>query len=277
MNARALLKQAEQTLSAAGIPDAKWDAEQLLSHVTGKAPMLLRLENAELPAETERAFLSLLARREGREPLQYITGEQWFMGLPFSVTESVLIPRFDTEAMCEEAVKRLPGHARVLDLCTGSGAIAVSVKKARPDVEMHACDLSSSALAVARENARKNGCEICFYEGDLFAPLGNSDEKRFDAILSNPPYIPAGEIASLQAEVLREPRMALDGGRDGLDFYRRIAEEAPRYLKQSGLLILEVGDGQEKDVSALLQKDFEDIFFLEDLSGRVRSVWARLC
>ncbi|MBO2515682.1 MAG: peptide chain release factor N(5)-glutamine methyltransferase [Clostridiales bacterium] len=273
MKARPLLKNAEERLLAAGVPDAKWDAEQLLSFVTGREPMMLRLKDDEVPPDMERAFLALLERRDRREPLQYITGEQWFMGLPFAVTESVLIPRYDTEAMCEEAIGRIPENARVLDLCTGSGAIAVAVKKARPDIEMYASDLSAEALSVAKENAAKNGCDISFFEGDLFAPFKGI---RFDIILSNPPYIPAGELAGLQREVQLEPRMALDGGGDGLCFYRRIAAEAPSHLKPEGLLILETGDGQEKDVSALLRKDFDQIECRRDLSGRIRSVWARL-
>lgn len=195
------------------------------------------------------------------------------MGLPFYVDERVLIPRFDTESMCEDAVRNLPQGAAVLDLCTGSGAIAVAIKKLRKDVSMHAADLSADALVVARMNARQNGADVTFYEGDLFAPLQG---RQFDAILSNPPYIPLGEKATLQAEVLREPALALFAGEDGMALYQRLIAQVPAHLKAGGLVYLEIGDGEEACVRHLLEAHFTQITSGCDLSGRIRYLRAVL-
>ena len=273
MKARQLLREAEKLLRAAGTEDPGWDARQLLSEVMNTAPLLLSVQDREVEPREEAAFRTLLTRRAGREPLQYILGVQYFMDLPFRVTPDVLIPRFDTEAMCEDAVKRLPPRARVLDLCTGSGALAVAVARLRPDTEVTASDLSEAALRVARQNALENGARVTFTQGDLFAPLAG---QRFDALLSNPPYIPDGELPSLPEEVKREPKMALGGGTDGLDFYRRIISRAPEQLAPGGLIWLETGDGEAPAVLELLRGAFTEFFTGQDLSGRDRWVRARL-
>lgn len=274
MDIRSLLRSAIQRLEAASVPDAKTDAEYLLASVLRMDRLQMKADSFRevSPADEER-FAALIRRREKREPLQYILGDQYFMSLPFRVRPGVLIPRFDTETLCEQVIRQAPTGARVLDLCTGSGALAVAVKKHRPDTEVTASDLSPDALSIARENALLNQVDITFLQGDLFAAVGDS---RFDCILSNPPYIPDGEKESLQKEVLFEPEMALFGGEDGLDFYRRIIREAPAHLYPRGTLFLEIGDTQTEAVSALLEKDFTFITVYHDLNPLPRAVKAVL-
>ena len=271
MRAKELLKEAEKALLLTGSENARQEAGRLLSEVTGADPLLLRVEDREIGKEQEDAFRALLKRRAEKEPLQYILGIQYFMGFPFRVNPDVLIPRFDTESMCEDAVRLLPPGARVLDLCTGSGALAVSIARLRPDTRVFASDLSEAALRTARKNAADNHADVVFFQGDLFAPF---EGVRFDAIISNPPYIPEGDIPSLSEEVRKEPHMALSGGEDGLDFYRRIAEEAPRHLTENGLLWLETGDGEAEKVRQLLREAFSEPVTGQDLSGLDR--WVRV-
>ena len=266
------LRGAEKRLAA--VPDPRLDAEYLLAETLrlGRLELLLNKQRA-LTAAEQGAFEALLARREKREPLQYILGSQSFMGFSFKTDPRALIPRFDTEALCEEALARLrPGDA-VLDLCTGTGALAVALKKLCPQARVTASDVSREALSLARENAQALGAEVRFVEGDLFQPLAG---ERFQGIVSNPPYIPSGLRGRLQPEVEKEPALALFAGADGLDFYRRIAKEAPDYLLPGGWLALEIGDGQGEAVAALLKAQFEAIRILKDLSGLPRVVSARL-
>lgn len=270
MNARQLLREAEEALRGAGIEDAAYDARQLLSEAMKTPPLLLTVENREAENGEEAAFRALLNRRMRREPLQYIMGVQYFMGLPFRVTPDVLIPRFDTEAMCEDAVRLLPRGARVLDLCTGSGALAVAVACLRPDTSVTATDLSGAALNVARLNAENNRARVTFLQGDLFAPL---EGQSFDAILTNPPYIPDKDIPGLSEEVRREPLMALSGGADGLRFYRRILSDAPLFLRPGGSIWLETGDGEAPDVKSMMAPAFSGVTVGQDLAGHDR--WVR--
>jgi release factor glutamine methyltransferase len=238
----------------AEVPDPRVDAEMLLGGVLKTRRMELLLDSArQLTPTQELAYLRALERRKGREPLQYILGVQSFCGCEIAVDEAVLIPRPETETLCELALKRMAAlkNPAVADVCTGSGAIAVAVKTARPDAELWATELSRAALSVARDNAGRNGADITFLQGDLMEPLQG---KTFDCILSNPPYIPSGELDALQPEVRREPRMALDGGADGLFFYRRLSQDAPRYLKRGGTVFLELGDGQAQAVAALFEE-----------------------
>ena len=203
----------------AAVPDPKIDAAALLCHVTGLPRIELLLRAAEpLQAEQETAYRTLLERRAQREPLQYMLGAQCFFGLDFHVDKRVLIPRSETETLCELALQRISpmGSPQVLDVCTGSGAIAVVLKHERPNAEVFATDLSRDALTIAAENANRNAVSVHFAQGDLFAPVSG---KRFDCIVSNPPYICSDDCLALQPEVLQEPLMALDGGADGLDFY----------------------------------------------------------
>ena len=265
------LREGEKRLCA--VPDPRLDAEYLLAEALGMPRLSLLLEKRrELTQEEAAAFQTLLSRRETREPLQYILGTQGFMGFSFRVDPRALIPRNDTETLCEEALRTLQDGDRVLDLCTGSGAIAIALKKLRPGCRVTACDISGDALSLARENARALGAKVRFLQGDLFSPVAG---EQFDWIISNPPYIPDALRGQLQAEVEKEPALALFAGADGLDFYRRIAREAPAHLSPRGQLILETGDGEGERVMALLSRDFENIRLLNDLSGLPRAVSAR--
>ncbi len=272
---RQALKTAEEILLDAGVPDARLDAEYLLAGVLD-APRLLVVASGETPLTDARAeqYFALIARRQSREPLQYILGTQPFMGCSFCVDERVLIPRQDTEVLCEQALLCAPEQGAVLDLCTGSGALAVVIKKALPNLRVYGSDISAGALCLARRNAAENGVSVEFREGDLFAPFAGM---RFSMIVSNPPYIPTGDLSSLQEEVKREPSLALDGGADGLSFYRRIASQAPGYLERDGVLLLEIGCDQAEAVGGLLTAaGFSAPRVVRDLAGRDRVVTARL-
>ncbi len=194
-------------------------------------------------------------------PLEHITHKKEFMKLNFYVDENVLIPRQDTEILVEEVIKRCK-CGKILDLCTGSGAIAVSLAKYIPSSNVFASDISQKALEIARKNAQDNNTDIIFFESDLFE---NIKEKDFDVIVSNPPYIETDVINILQEDVKKEPHIALDGGIDGLDFYRIIAKKAKKYLKHNGLLALEIGFNQAEAVTKLLT-DYGDVEVIKDLS-----------
>lgn len=271
------LTQTRKTLEANGIPDPETDSVLLLSFVTGLDHLALRLEkNRPMNPEQEQRLASLLLSRTQRQPLQYLLGEQWFYGRRFSVDHRVLIPRQETESLCQLGIDRLKGmpSPTALDMCTGSGAIAVTLKKECPQAQVSAADLSHDALAIARKNADDNQASITFFQGDLFdaVPAG----MRFDLILSNPPYISSEDCKTLQAEVMQEPVMALDGGDDGLDFYRRLAKESPAYLRADGWLMVEIGWQQAKDVSALFAAaGFADVKVHQDLYGLDRIVAGR--
>jgi release factor glutamine methyltransferase len=243
----------------------------------------------ELDDKICEEYFRLVDIRAGGMPLQYITGSQEFMGLPFRVNEKVLIPRQDTEILVEKALeilkarKETRGGFRILDLCCGSGAIAVSLayylKKAKRKAAVLGSDISSDALEVAKENARINGVErqIRFAEGDLFGPFPKNRKdrgrKQFDMIVCNPPYIPTGVLPTLMREVREhEPLLALDGGEDGLDFYRRILEEAWRYLVEEGVLLLEIGYDQGITVPLLAEEAgaYGPVEIIKDLAGKDR-------
>lgn len=274
MNVREALNAATLRLENAGVPDARLDAEYLLAEAM-QTPRLSLLVNKmqPVPENARAAFEGFILRREKREPLQYILGSQPFMGFPFRTDARALIPRNDTEAVCEVALRLLPRGGAVLDLCTGSGALAVVLKKLRPDAAVTASDISAEALSLARENAAALGAEVTFAEGDLFEPLMGM---RFDLIISNPPYIPEGLRGRLQEEVQKEPPLALFAGADGLDLYRRIVREAPGHLLPGGWLVLEMGDDQFGAVSALLAECFEEISLIRDMNGKPRGAQARL-
>ncbi len=261
----------------AAVPDPEVDTVALLADVTRMEPMFLRMNALEtLTAEQEERYRSLLLLRAGREPLQYVLGSRYFYGRPFAVDEHVLIPRQETETLCELAVAFLKaaGDApKALDVCTGSGAIAVTLKAECPNARVAATDVSAEALAVARENAQTNGAEIRFLQGDLLAPVAG---ERFDLIACNPPYVASADCDALQPEVMREPRLALDGGADGLAFYRRLAVDAHEYLNEGGRLLMEIGDGQAARETALLEdtRRYRDIAVFRDLYGKERVVSA---
>ena len=267
------LRSATQRLTDAGVPDAAYDASQLLAHLLGENALAMRLSGERtLPPQTLSVYDALVERRRAREPMQYILGETQFMGLAFHVEPGVLIPRQDTEILCEAALCRLREGARVLDIGTGSGALAVSLKALCPGCDVTAVDVSDAALAIARENARRNGVQVRFLKSDCFGALSG---ERFDMIVSNPPYISREEMQQLMPEVRQEPELALFGGEDGLDFYRRIAKEAPAHLKAGGWLLFEIGWKQREAVQALLMAHIGEPFALEDYGHNWRVVGAQ--
>ena len=276
MTVRQAILAGAQQLEQAGVPDPRIDAELLLCHVTVLDRMALLMAGAtELTQEQEQRFSSLLLSRTTRTPVQYLLGTQAFYGRSFQVDERVLIPRQETEELCEYGIaylRTLP-RASALDLCTGSGAIAVTLKCECPHTSVTASDLSADALTLAVGNARQHHAEITFRQGDLWQPL---EGMCFDLILSNPPYIPTQDCTVLQQEVLQEPRMALDGGADGLDFYRRIASGASAHLTVGGLIAVEVGVHQARAVAALFSAaGLCDAAVRKDLYGIERIVSAR--
>jgi len=278
MTPRELLRTLTADLHQAGVPDADVDASLLLAHVTGQPALNLRLDSwSQVSPEDESAVRALCERRKMRIPLQYLTGVQSFLGRDFHVDERVLIPRPETELLAERAIDALrtyPSPA-ALDLCCGSGCLAISLALAAPQTDVHAADLSEGALAVTRMNADRLGAKVTLHQGDLFGAL--PERTRFHVIVSNPPYIPAADCLQLQEEVRQEPMMALDGGDDGYDFYRRIACEAPNRLFPGGTLLMEVGFDQAEGVMALCrQSGLADVQAHEDYQHILRMVEARL-
>ena len=274
MDPRALLKATASAFRDAGIPDPEVDAALLLSHVTGQPPLSLRLDmTTALPDDVLTRFGVLVSRRLTRQPLQYLLHTQPFLGRDFYVDERVLIPRPETELLAERAIAALREHLHpvALDLCCGSGALAVSMALEVPGAQVHAADLSPDALAVTAKSAELLGASVTLHQGDLLAAV---PEIAFDVIVSNSPYIPSADCLTLQEEVRREPMMALDGGADGLDFYRRIASDAPKFLRPGGVLLLEVGFDQAEAVMALLA-DFADVQAHEDYQHIPRMIEAR--
>ena len=272
MTIREALKVAAARLERAGVPNADHDAAQMLAQVLGEDALMMRLNSTRPVDEGQRmAYEAMLVRREAREPMQYILGTAGFMGLIFHVEPGVLCPRPDTEILCEEALRRLPAGGRVLDIGTGSGALAVSIARLAPGSDVTAVDVSETALAIAEGNARANGAQVRFVPSDCFAALAG---ERFDLIVSNPPYIDRQEMQALMPEVRREPELALYGGEDGLDFYRRISREAGAYLNPGGALLFEIGWKQKDAVSALLAQHIGQPFALKDYGDNWRVVGA---
>lgn len=245
------------------------DAEWIISTSLG----ISRSEVKSLETIKESDLLRIKAmvdRRANGEPLQYILGEQDFLSARIKCDRRALIPRFETEYMTDLVIKQTSHRARVLDLCTGSGAIAIAVKLQRPDCEVVASDISESALSLARENADMNGVDIDFCHSDMFGSIDGT----FDTIVSNPPYITKKEMKKLSDEVKVEPYSALYGGVDGLDYYRTIAECAHKYLNDNGMLFLEVGYKQARQVKEMLIGDYLKVDVLSDLDGVERIVRA---
>lgn len=282
MTLRERAQQAEARLLAGPHPErARRDAESLLLHLTGK-------DRAWWVAHGEDEFggchairyAAMIERRLAGEPIQYITGECEFFGLPFHVTPAVLIPRPETEHLVEQAIvfaRRLRGEVRILDVGAGSGAIAVALAHALPAAEVTAIDVSHEALDVARGNAQRNGVSrrIRLVEGDLLAPVAG---ERFELIVSNPPYVPEIDRESLAVEVREhEPHLALFAGEDGLEVYRRLVPAAFGALVRGGYVALEIGCGQQESVRSLLASaGFSGIEFMPDLQGIARVASAQL-
>lgn len=253
------------------ISDAKTDAWLLLAMACKIDRNFYYMHmQEELPKEQWEAYVKAVDKRAAHMPLQYITGEQEFMGFPFLVDERVLIPRQDTEILVEEALKRIKPGMEVLDLCTGSGCIIISILKNMPKIRAAASDVSGAALCLAKENAKLNQVSAEFTESDLFEKISG----KFDMIVSNPPYIPTKEIETLMPEVRdHEPKEALDGSEDGLLFYRKIISEGKKYLKPKGFLLLEIGCGQGEAVSSLLAEEgYIQIEIRKDLAGLDRVI-----
>ena len=277
MTYRECYEQGCRTLQAAGIEEAALDARLLLETVCGtdRNDLLVHGEQPVAP-EAEEKYLNWIRQRAEHIPLQQLTGEQGFMGLTFNVNEHVLIPRQDTEILVEEVLKELHDGMRVLDMCTGSGCILLSLLHYSNDCEGLGVDLSAEALEVAGRNVLKvltpeKAEHAHFLQSDLFEKV----EGKFEIIVSNPPYIASAEVEKLMPEVRdHEPRMAQDGTEDGLYFYRRIIEEAGKYLVSSGMLFFEIGYDQGQAVSELMRTEgYCEVQVVQDYAGLDRVVF----
>lgn len=273
---RKLFVKAVDLLKSSGIENVEYDIKAILTDTFGMDlnKFILDMDNEFEPdKDLEAKYLSRIEKRKEHIPLQYIINKQNFYGLDFYVDESVLIPRYDTENIVDRIVKDCKENKclSVLDLCTGSGCIAVSLKKCGFE-KVYAADISDKALAVAKHNAKLNNADIIFLQSDLYENFPK--EIRFDIIVSNPPYISTDEIARIEKQVRDfEPKLALDGGRDGLDFYKKIINLSKNFLNNKGRLYLEIGYDQSKDVVDLAKKEgYDNIVIIKDLSGRDRGI-----
>ena len=278
-----LYKVGTVKLAEEGIEEFSLDAWYLLEYVTGvsKAMYFAEPERAVSEENADR-YMDCIRRRAAHIPLQHITGEQEFMGYPFCVNEHVLIPRQDTEILVEEAIQVMRPKMKVLDMCTGSGCIVLSILKMcrekyyMTDLQGIGADVSEEVLKVARENGRRLEVPVTWIQSDLFAKI--PEEEKYDVIVSNPPYIETAVIDTLQEEVrLHDPYIALDGKEDGLYFYRRIISEAGKYLKTQGKLMFEIGCDQAEAVEELMKNaGYEQITVKKDLAGLDRVVYGTL-
>lgn len=285
MTIKEALDFGKEKLKNAGIDDFEYDTKEILAKVTGLKPMDFFLHYSdELSEEDEILFYSLIDKRSERIPLQLLFGTQEFMGYSFGVSKNVLIPRIDTETLCEEAEKLSHDNMRFLDICTGTGCIPIALVKRIKGSKAIGIDISDDAIALSRKNAADLGADCLFYQGDLYDALpselpegfsadGNR-EVKFDMIISNPPYIKSSEIENLMPEVKdHEPHLALDGGDDGLIFYRRITKDAGTYLKNRGILMFEIGYDEGQAVRDIMKENgFKEIFLKKDLAGNDRVV-----
>jgi release factor glutamine methyltransferase len=288
MRALDKLRKAKALLTNSGIDDADREAESIIAHCLGIDRLILYRDNPELHDGTVVEINELLKRRARREPLQYILGYAEFHGLKIKVGRGVLIPRPETELLVEEAVKILKEKAlgiaklRALDLCTGSGCIALALAKEFPEAGIYGTDTSEVAIEYAVENAAINGLRnVTFLKGSLFEPLRSAAPKLpvvFDLIVSNPPYIKRDDMKHLQPEIREwEPAEALDGGEDGLDYYRMMIPEAGFYLRENGSLLLEIGAGQAEDIKEMAaDAGFLFVSLIKDYAGIERILIARL-
>ena len=283
MKIKEAIEEGKNVLSKNNIEDNVIITRELLAFVLGveKQYLVIHLED-ELNVEDYIKFKENINKLINGKPLQYITNNQEFMGLNFFVNENVLIPQPDTEIIVEETLKKCKellqknAQIKILDLCTGSGAIAVSLASFLGDkIEIFASDISAKALDVARNNNEKNCTNVRFIESNLFE---NIQEQKFNIIVSNPPYIRSNVINELSKQVQNEPHLALDGGEDGLKFYKKIIEQACNYI-ENGYLILEIGYDQKADVENMLKenKNYAEINTIQDLSGNDSCVVAKVC
>lgn len=271
MTYREAVEFGTKCLTDAGVPDAALDAWYLLQ-------MVCRIERSyyyvhgeeDITQDAQKEYEIAVQKRAEHIPLQYIIGEQEFMGLRFKVNSNVLIPRQDTETLVEQVLKIVKPGMKVLDLCTGSGCVLISVLKNAPELTGMGSDISKTALLVAKENAKLHEVDAEWVRSDLFDNI----TETFDVIMANPPYIPTGEILSLMPEVRDfEPGNALDGGADGLDFYRKIAGQVKDYLNPGGYVYMEIGYDQGEAVSELMRNaGFTEVEVIKDLAQNDRVV-----
>ena len=276
MTYKQALEKGIKILESERIPDARIDAWYLLSYVSQltKAKFFLK-QHEQIDDITLYKYKDALLKRAGHQPLQYITGEQEFMGISFWVNEHVLIPRQDTETLVEEALKVIPNGSHILDLCTGSGCVIISLVVLGQGITGAGIDISDEAIAVAKDNGNRLAPgRIDFIQGNLWNPVLG----KYNTIVSNPPYIPTEDIKGLAEEVKdHEPLIALDGAEDGLFFYRQIVGHAAEYLASDGWLLVEIGFDQGPDVYALfVENGFKDVEVIKDLAGNNRVVKGHL-
>lgn len=269
-----VLHEGEKRLKEAFFEEAKLDAWYLMEYCfhINRVSFLLD-KNRNVCEEKESQYISLIEKRKSHIPLQHITGEQEFMGYPFYVNEHVLIPRQDTEILVEEVIPYVK-NKKVLDMCTGSGCILISLSKESNLKKGVGADISKEALKLAEKNAKRNDSKVSFVCSNLFESINET----FDVIVSNPPYIESKEIEHLMPEVrLHEPKIALDGAEDGLYFYRKIIKRAKNYLEPEGKLFFEIGYNQGESVCGLLEEaGYQNIHVKKDLSGLDRVVYGSL-
>ena len=277
MNIKEAIDFGKKYLIEDNIGESTLKVRMLLSKILEiEKEYLIIHDNKQLTKSEEIQFKEYLVRLADKEPIQYIINNQQFMKLNFYVDENVLIPQPDTEILVEKVLdiaNKMNRKLKILDLCTGSGAIGISIGKYLEEVEVYASDISKEALKIAIKNANQNNVKINFIESDLFE---NIKDIKFDIIVSNPPYIQTNIIESLEEEVKKEPIIALDGGVDGLDFYKKISKNAKKYLNENGVLALEIGYDQKEKVSEILKKDdYENIEVIKDLGNNDRVIICR--
>ncbi len=267
-----LLKIGENELLMSDISDANIDAWYLLEYVTGMSRAAFFLKRAEnISQKEENEYREVINKRKKHIPLQHITGTQEFMGFDFLVNENVLVPRQDTECLVENVLPYAYGK-KILDMCTGSGCIIISLKKLEETAECTGVDISEKALEIALKNARSNEADVSFIKSDMFKNI----MEKYDIIVSNPPYIRLDVIKTLEPEVREhDPMLALDGGEDGLRFYRILAEEGKKHLARPGRIFMEIGYDQGKAVKEIFENEgFKEVVVKKDLCENDRVVIA---
>lgn len=279
MTYRELRKTGIERLQKAGVDAPAFEISVLFEDLAGIPKERFPLQSEEIaPAETAEKLLSAVKRRAEGYPLQYLVGNWWFYGRKFAVGEGVLIPREETEQLCEAALRLLEHeHApKVADLCSGTGCVGITIAKERPDAEVFAYELSEDALGYLRKNILLNEApNVRAFRADVLLPPAE-EVPVFDLIACNPPYIRSGEIPTLQAELRAEPYLALSGGEDGLDFYRAVIRNWPEKLRSGGYLVFEMGEEEASEVTKLLEDaGFTEIKIYEDLAGFQREISAK--
>lgn len=263
-------------LADAGITDAEYDSFALLEYITGMDRTAYILNGSKsVPEDISERYDAVIDRRSSHIPLQHITGQAWFYGRGFNVNSDVLVPRQDTEVLVSEALKVINAKDSVLDMCTGSGCIIITLALEKKLGRALGADISEAALKVASGNREKLGADdVTFVKSNIFSDINVNDDELFDVIVSNPPYIATGEIETLTEEVrIHDPYIALDGLEDGLHFYREITQQSMNYIKSGGWLLYEIGCTQAHDVSDIMSEyGYSNIKVIKDLAGLDRVV-----